>query len=125
MITNSILTINGKGGVGKTSLVANIAGLAAGSGWRVLAIDTDPQGNLARDLGVLEQADDGANLRDAILARTPLAPLRAVRPGLDLAAGGRHLDSLVAEVQLMMARGQYLSALGLFDRMLGRGGRAE
>lgn len=118
MITNSILTINGKGGVGKTSLVANIAGLAAGSGWRVLAIDTDPQGNLARDLGVLEQADDGANLRDAILARTPLAPLRAVRPGLDLAAGGRHLDSLVAEVQLMMARGQYLSALGLFDRML-------
>ena len=39
MITNSVLTINGKGGVGKTSLVANIAGLAAASGWRVLAID--------------------------------------------------------------------------------------
>mgnify|MGYP003493312123 CR=1 FL=1 len=34
MIPNSILTINGKGGVGKTSLVANIAGLTAGSGWR-------------------------------------------------------------------------------------------
>ena len=118
MIPNSILTINGKGGVGKTSLVANIAGLTAGSGWRVLAIDTDPQGNLARDLGVLEQADDGANLRDAILGREPLAPLRSVRQGLDLAPGGRHLDSLVAEVQLMMARGQYLSALGLFDRML-------
>lgn len=118
MIPNSILTINGKGGVGKTSLVANIAGLAAGSGWRVLAIDSDPQGNLARDLGVLEQADDGVNLRDAILARTALAPLRGVRPSLDLAPGGRHLDSLVAEVQLMMARGQYLSALGLFDRML-------
>ena len=45
MIPNSILTINGKGGVGKTSLVANIAGLTAGSGWRVLAIDTDPQGS--------------------------------------------------------------------------------
>lgn len=118
MIPNSILTINGKGGVGKTSLVANIAGLTAASGWRVLAIDTDPQGNLARDLGVLPQADDGQNLRDAILGRAPLAPLRAVRPGLDLAPGGRHLDSLVAEVQLMMARGQYLTALGLFDRML-------
>lgn len=118
MIPNSILTINGKGGVGKTSLVANIAGLTAGSGWRVLAIDTDPQGNLARDLGVLPQADDGQNLRDAILGRTPLNPLRAVRPGLDLAPGGRHLDGLVAEVQLMMARGQYLTALGLFDRML-------
>jgi len=118
MISNSILTINGKGGVGKTSLVANIAGLTAGSGWRVLAIDTDPQGNLARDLGVLPQADDGENLRDAILGRAPLTPLQGVRPGLDLAPGGRHLDSLVAEVQLMMARGQYLTALGLFDRML-------
>ena len=118
MISNSLLTINGKGGVGKTSLVANIAGLTAGSGWRVLAIDTDPQGNLARDLGVLPQADDGENLRDAILGKAPLTPLRAVRAGLDLAPGGRHLDSLVAEVQLMMARGQYLTALGLFDRML-------
>jgi len=118
MIPNTILTINGKGGVGKTSLVANIAGLTAASGWRVLAIDTDPQGNLARDLGVLEQADDGTNLRDAILGRAPLTPLRDVRAGLDLAPGGRHLDSLVAEVQLMMARGHYLTALGLFDRML-------
>lgn len=118
MIANSILTINGKGGVGKTSLVANLAGLAAASGWRVLAIDTDPQGNLARDLGVLADADDGANLRDAVLGRSALEPLRSVRAQLDLAPGGRHLDSLVAEVQLMMARGQYLSALGLFETML-------
>lgn len=120
MIPNSILTINGKGGVGKTSLVANIAGLAATSGWRVLAIDTDPQGNLARDLGVLPASDDGANLCAAILARDTLQPLRDVRTRLDLAPGGRHLDGLVAEVQLMMARGQYLSALGLFETMLTR-----
>ena len=118
MIANSILTINGKGGVGKTSLVANVAGLAAASGWRVLALDTDPQGNLAREFGVLAISDDGANLRDAILGRTALEPLRAVRPGLDLAPGGRHLDGLVAEVQLMMARGHYLSALRLVEKML-------
>ncbi len=118
MIPNSILTINGKGGVGKTSLVANIAGLAATSGWRVLAIDTDPQGNLARDFGVLPASDDGANLCAAILGKASLQPLRAVRPRLDLAPGGRHLDSLVAEVQLMMARGHYLSALSLFETML-------
>ena len=120
MIDNAILTINGKGGVGKTSLVANLCGLAAASGWRVLAIDTDPQGNLARDLGVLGASDDGSNLRDAILGRTELQPLRGVRPGLDLAAGGRELDSLVAEVQLMMARGQYLTALGLVEAMLSK-----
>lgn len=120
MIPNSILTINGKGGVGKTSLVANLCGLAAASRWRVLAVDTDPQGNLARDLGVLAASDDGLNLRDAILGRTPLIPLTNVRPGLDLAAGGRHMDSLVAEVQLMMARGQYLTALGLVEAMLAK-----
>ena len=120
MIANSILTINGKGGVGKTSLVANLAGLAAASGWRVLAVDTDPQGNLARDLGVQPAADDGANLRDAILGTAALAPLRGVRPGLDLTPGGRHLEGLIAEVQTMMARGRYLSALSLIDTMLGR-----
>ena len=120
MIEHSILTINGKGGVGKTSLVANLCGLAAASGWRVLTVDTDPQGNLARDLGVLPASDDGLNLRDAILARAPLTPLTDVRPGLDLAAGGRHMDGLVAEVQLMMARGQYLTALGLVETMLAK-----
>ena len=120
MIANSILTINGKGGVGKTSLVANLTGLAAASGWRVLAVDTDPQGNLARDLGVQPASDDGANLRDAILGTAALTPLRGVRPGLDLAPGGRHLEGLIAEVQTMMARGRYLSALSLIDTMLGR-----
>jgi cellulose biosynthesis protein BcsQ len=85
MISHSILTINGKGGVGKTSLVANIAGLTAGSGWRVLAIDTDPQGNLARDLGVLPQADDGRTRGDPRRGR-PAAPCGRA----DLAPGGRH-----------------------------------
>ena len=56
-----------KGGVGKTSLVANLAGLAANGGWKTLAIDTDPQGNLARDIGVINDADDD-NLTAAILA---------------------------------------------------------
>ncbi len=62
MIPNSILVLNGKGGVGKTSLTANLAGLAALSGWRVLAVDLDPQGNLGRDLGYLGDADDGQTL---------------------------------------------------------------
>ena len=91
---------NGKGGVLKTSLTANVAGLAATSGWRVLAVDLDPQGNLATDLGVLAESDGGAGLLDAVtgtgwrlvldgatslprqMLGTPLAtllPLQAVR----------------------------------------------
>ena len=118
MIANCLLVMNGKGGVGKTSVVANVGGLAAANGWRVLVVDTDPQGNLARDLGVIDASDDGANLRDAVLGRAALAPTRGVRPGLDLAAGGMHLESLPGEVQALMARGQYLSALGMMESAL-------
>ena len=42
---------NGKGGVGKTTLTAGLAGQLASGGPRVLVVDTDPQANLARDLG--------------------------------------------------------------------------
>lgn len=103
MIPNSILVMNGKGGVGKTSLVANLSAVAAAGGWRVLAIDIDPQGNLARDLGVLEPSDGGCNLREAALARELLQPLRNVRPNLDLAPGGEHLAALLGDIQAAYA----------------------
>jgi chromosome partitioning protein len=88
MIPSALMVSNGKGGVLKTSLAANLCGLAALSGWRVLAVDLDPQGNLASDFGVLEQSDGGAGLLRAVAEQTPLEPLREVRPNLDLVAGG-------------------------------------
>jgi chromosome partitioning protein len=118
MIPNTILVTNAKGGVAKTSLVANIAGLAANSGWRTLAIDTDPQGNLARDLGVLDHADDGTNLHHAILGRQPLTPLRDVRPHLDLANGGPALEALTTDIHTLFTRGHYRSTLALLDTCL-------
>ena len=52
------LAVAGKGGVGKTTLVALLAELFAGRGCRVLAADEDPQMNLALSLGVsLEEAE--------------------------------------------------------------------
>jgi chromosome partitioning protein len=41
-----------KGGVGKTMTTLNIAGILAERGYRVLAIDIDPQGNLTTILGI-------------------------------------------------------------------------
>ncbi len=81
---------NAKGGVGKTSIVANVAGIAALAGWRVLAIDLDPQGNLGTDLGYHAQPgnDEGESLRGAVLEATPVHLLRDVRPGLDVVPGG-------------------------------------
>ncbi len=89
--TNSPVTVavaNAKGGVGKTSIVANLAGQAAVSGLRVLAIDLDPQGNLATDLGYKARSDLGRGLADLFRGIGLPETLTNVREGLDVWAGG-------------------------------------
>src|SRR5689334_17704542 len=46
------LAISGKGGVGKSTLAAMFAHLACAEGQRVLAVDADPDANLAAALGM-------------------------------------------------------------------------
>jgi chromosome partitioning protein len=95
-IPNTIAFANGKGGVGKTSLSANCGGLAAAGGWRVLILDLDPQGNLARDLGY--DVADGQDLLNALITGTEPPLLKDVRPGLDVVPGG----PTVADIQGLM-----------------------
>ena len=45
------LAISGKGGTGKSTLATALSLLMAGKGWRVVAVDADPDGNLAAALG--------------------------------------------------------------------------
>ena len=116
MIPSALMVSNGKGGVLKTSLAANLAGLAATSGWRVLAVDLDPQGNLASDLGVLEQSDGGAGLLAAVADQAPLEPLRDVRPGLDLVAGGPRTAELTGHLSKAALAGQFVH--GWLERAL-------
>jgi chromosome partitioning protein len=107
---------NGKGGVLKTSLAANVAGLAALSGWRVLAVDLDPQGNLATDLGVLDRSDGGAGLLEAVAHGARLAPLEEVRPKLDLVAGGPRTGELTGHLSRAALSGQVVH--GWLERTL-------
>ena len=79
--------------MGKTSLTAGLAGLVAASGYHVLTVDMDPQGNLRRDLGY-PNVDDGLALTSAIRDGMALTPQRDVRPGLDAVPGGSKLDDL-------------------------------
>lgn len=94
-----VAVANGKGGVGKTSITANVAGTAAGGGWRVLAVDLDPQGNLARDLGYHDRSDQGQGLVEAVTGSAPLTPLADVRPRLDVIAGGHATEDLEAHLR--------------------------
>jgi len=49
------IAITGKGGVGKTTLAAALALLMARQGRKVLAVDADPDANLAAALGISEE----------------------------------------------------------------------
>jgi CO dehydrogenase maturation factor len=53
------IAITGKGGVGKTTLASLLARVFADDGSRVLAIDADPDANLAASLGIPEQLSRG------------------------------------------------------------------
>jgi chromosome partitioning protein len=91
-----IAVMNGKGGVFKTTLAANIGGLLANSGYRVLLVDLDPQGNLAEDLGYTgdDRDDRGSALADALSTggRSAAEPVREVRKNLDVFVGGPELE---------------------------------
>lgn len=95
MLENAVALVNGKGGVGKTSVAANVGATAALGGWRVLLVDLDPQGNLARDLGYGDRSDHGRALFEAVLAGGAPDPLSEVRPSLDVVSGGRYTSRLI------------------------------
>lgn len=100
---------NGKGGVGKTSLAAGLAGLISGAGYEVLTVDADPQGNLRRDLGY--DSADGTNLALAVQHGTELQPLRQVRSHLDCIPGGPALFDVPATYISRRSRGEDLTGL--------------
>lgn len=112
---NVVAVINGKGGVGKTTIAANVAGLAAHSGWRTLVVDLDQQANLARDLGYLDRSDGGAALYAAAFLGKPLERIFGVRTMLDVVAGGDDTRRFGDQVQMEFMRGDQ-SAL---DRLRG------
>lgn len=110
-----IAFINGKGGVMKTTLSANVGGLAAASGYRVLIVDFDPQGNLAEDLGYTEtdRDDHGRALAAALTFGGAVEPVRGVRENLDVLTGGVHLEQATAALASKAAKDPHGAKLAL------------
>lgn len=100
-----IAMVNDKGGVGKTSVVANLSGQLAAAGYRCLLVDLNRQANLADDLGFRDTGcdDRGAGLLLSIVTGAAVTPVPDLRPGLDVVPGGARLSDLVP---LMVSRVQ-------------------
>ena len=83
-----IVVASRKGGVGKTSLTAGLSSLLSAASRRVLAVDLDPQSNLAFVLGGDVEAPGTAEL----LLGDSIEPI-TVAPNLDVLPGGPALNA--------------------------------
>jgi chromosome partitioning protein len=99
----TIAVLNQKGGVGKTTTVANVAGALAAAGQKVVAIDLDPQAHLTIHLGVEPQTITAGVYEVLTQSADFDASLMLVRPNLWL---------LAADINLVGAETELVNVVG-------------
>ncbi|MCI0652492.1 MAG: AAA family ATPase [Planctomycetes bacterium] len=116
-MVHKIAVINQKGGVGKTTLTANLSAYWARQGRRVLAIDLDPQAHLSLHFGI-RQDETGGNLYRVLRGEMSLADARIAisDDGLDLIPAS--IDLSGADLELGQELGRELLLRDCVDRLL-------
>ncbi|HUU85324.1 MAG TPA: AAA family ATPase [Phycisphaerae bacterium] len=99
-----IAVTNQKGGVGKTTTVANLGTALANRGKRILLVDLDPQAHLTINFG-LDPADQQTSIDQVLTDSVAVADAAVeVRPNLHLVPS--HTDLVAAEAELIAVVGR-------------------
>ena len=99
----TIAVLNQKGGVGKTTTVANTAAALAAMGLKVAAIDLDPQAHLTIHLGLEPERIESSSYRVLMQSAKFEQQILLVRPNLWL---------LPADIDLVGAESELVSVVG-------------
>ena len=115
-----VAIVNQKGGVGKTTTVANLGAALARNGRRVVVVDMDPQANLTLHLGV--EGAEIASTYSVLSGEATLAEALTETATPNLRLVPSHIDLAGAELELAGAFGRetiLAEAIAAWERELG------
>lgn len=113
MLNKTIAIINNKGGVGKTTCAAGIANALANKGYKILLIDTDPQGNLSRLFGYEPKDENPQSLYECL--NNKLKKGAVLSSSFILNTDNNNIDILTGDINLTANRIEVERALSKFN----------
>ena len=106
MNTRIIAIANHKGGVGKTTTVANLGSILSKKGFHVLLVDLDAQANLTTSLAA---TFEGATVYEALTGKVDTLPVIELSDNLHLVPASLTLAMVDVELSTAIARESILS----------------
>ncbi|MGF1724018.1 ParA family protein [Photobacterium nomapromontoriensis] len=123
------VVFNQKGGVGKSSIAANLAAISAEAGFKTLLIDLDVQGNSSHYLGFDINIENNKTIADLLnqtvgwfSVSTPIKefPQRTTFEGLDIITSSPKLEKIESELERRYKIYKLRDALDELDKVYDR-----